>query len=339
MGNGLEPRGNLLVGLTEKFNQFADDVLVATVEECGGQTGVPSTSGTTNTMNIVVDIAGEVVVDNVGDVGDIQTTSGNGGGDHDGGLAGPESVESVFSLALSAITVDRSGRQVVAVKEVTEHISHALGLDEDKCQSKRILILTGKDIEKDTALVMVFNILNLLGDVLGSGADTSNTEEDVVLQEVASEHLDIAGESGREHEGLACGGAWHVFALDDTTNLGFETHIQHAISLIENEVLDIGERDSSTLDEIDETTGSSGEKITSFLDLAELLVDVGTTIDDSRADPGAVRELASLLVDLRDQLTRGREDQGSREGLARATAVAVGIGRLGNRGRAIGERG
>jgi hypothetical protein len=98
--------------------------------------------------------------------------------------------------------------------------------------------------------------------------------------------------------------------------LGLETHVKHAISLIEHEVLDVGEADASALNEIDETTGGRTQEITSALDETELLVDVRTTVDDGGTHPGAVRKLASLIVNLGNKLTGGREDESGGERLA-----------------------
>jgi hypothetical protein len=46
---------------------------VATVEECGCDTGVSGTTSTTDTMDVVVNIGGQVVVDDVPHVGNIET--------------------------------------------------------------------------------------------------------------------------------------------------------------------------------------------------------------------------------------------------------------------------
>ena len=52
----------------KKFDQVTNDVFVVTVEECGGNARV---TGTTNTMNVVIDVGGKVIVDDMGNVGDI----------------------------------------------------------------------------------------------------------------------------------------------------------------------------------------------------------------------------------------------------------------------------
>jgi hypothetical protein len=114
---------------------------------------------------------------------------------------------------------------------------------------------------------------------------------------------------------------WHILTLNDTTNLRFETHVQHTISLIENQVLDVAEGDAATLNQIDKTTRGSYEKIATTLDLTELRTDVGTTINNTRSNPGSVCELAGLIVDLRDKLTGGGKDQGCGVRLALAAEV------------------
>jgi hypothetical protein len=121
--------------------------------------------------------------------------------------------------------------------------------------------------------------------------------------------LDVAGEGGGKHESLTVLNAWHILALHDTSDLWFETHVQHTISLIKNQVLDVAKGDTSTLDQIDETTWGSNEKITSTLDLAELRSNIGTTINDTWTNPRSVCKLARLIEDLRHKLTSGSKDQ------------------------------
>jgi hypothetical protein len=106
--------------------------------------------------------------------------------------------------------------------------------------------------------------------------------------------------------------------------LGLETHVQHAISLIENEVLDVAQGDAATLNQIDETTGGGNEEIATTLDLAKLGTDIGTTVDDTRSNPRSVGELPGLLVNLRNQLTGRSEDQRCWVSLALASKVATG---------------
>ena len=61
------------MSLFEKFKEITDDATIATIEESGRQTGVSSTAGTTNTMNVVVNVGWKIVVDDMHDIIDVQT--------------------------------------------------------------------------------------------------------------------------------------------------------------------------------------------------------------------------------------------------------------------------
>jgi len=103
---------------------------------------------------------------------------------------------------------------------------------------------------------VVLDILDLLGNVFRGGANTANGEEDVVLEEVLGEDLDVTGEGGAEHEGLAVMDTRHILSLNDATDLVFETHVKHAVGLVKDEVTDVGKADATPFDEINKTSGS-----------------------------------------------------------------------------------
>ena len=71
--DGLEELRNLLVGLLEELDEITDNTTVTTVEESGGNTSVSCTSGTTDAVDVVVDVGGEIVVDDVSDCNMLDT--------------------------------------------------------------------------------------------------------------------------------------------------------------------------------------------------------------------------------------------------------------------------
>jgi hypothetical protein len=274
----------------------------------------------------------------VGDVGDIQTTSRYSSGDKNRASSVTEHLQSALTLTLGAVTVDRGGRKVLVDEEVGERVGHTLGLDKDECQTSTMGV---KDIQKDGALVDVLDVLNLLRDVFRGRTDSADRQEDVVLEEIAGEHLNVSGESGRKHERLAVLNAGHVLSLNNTTNLRLETHVQHAVGLIEDKVLDVHERNAASFNEIDQTTRCGNKEIATALDLAKLRTDVGTTVDNARSNPRPVCKLARLFIDLRDKLTGRGQNQGGGISLALATETASSSsgGRGGTSLESLGQNG
>ena len=302
-----EPLGAFLVVLLEQLAEFADDVAVLLVDEGKGGTSVTSTTGTANPVDVVVNVAGKVVVDNLRDVGDVQTTGSNICGAHDGSVAALEAAEGILTLSLGLVAMNGAGGEALGAENVLKVVARALGLDEDKDES----LLDGKEeTHQRLELVTVLDVLNGLGNVLTGRTDAADGEEDVLTHEVTRETLDVGGEGCREHHRLTIVAEGHALLLDDATDLRLEAHVQHAISLIEDEELDGLHGNATTLDEIDETAGSSDEHIATALDLAELIPDVGTTVDDDGSNAGGVGETLGLFVDLARELTGGGEDEG-----------------------------
>ena len=66
-----------LVRLDHKFDQVLSQVPVLLIEEGGGETEVAHTSGTTDPVNVFVDVRGKIKVDDVLHVGDVKTTGGD----------------------------------------------------------------------------------------------------------------------------------------------------------------------------------------------------------------------------------------------------------------------
>ena len=182
MNDGLEPTRDLLVCFTKKLDEVTDDVLVATVEEGGGTTGVTCTTSTTDAMNVVIDVGGKIIVDDMGNVGNIEATGGNGGGNHDRSATLAEVLEGHFTLPLGSVTVNGCSRVMVGDEVVAQYVGHPLGLDEDKSQATQRF--HGKDVQEDRAFIVVFNVFDFLGDVFGGGANTADGEENVVLEEI-----------------------------------------------------------------------------------------------------------------------------------------------------------
>jgi hypothetical protein len=63
-----------LVCLLQQVDQITDNTSVAAIEESSRDSRVPSPPGTTDSVNVIIDVCGQIVVDNVGNIGDIKPT-------------------------------------------------------------------------------------------------------------------------------------------------------------------------------------------------------------------------------------------------------------------------
>jgi hypothetical protein len=62
-----------LIGLFQQVKEVPNNSAVATVEKGGCNTGVSGTTGTTDAVNIVIDVARKIVIDDVSNIRNVKT--------------------------------------------------------------------------------------------------------------------------------------------------------------------------------------------------------------------------------------------------------------------------
>ena len=300
----LEPGRTLLLVLDEEHGELASDIAVLVVHVAQSVTHVTHSAGTPDSVHVVVDVAGQVVVDHLSDIGDVEASRRHIGRHKHGTVPALELSQGVFSLTLALVAVDGDGGDASVQKGVLELVGTSLGLHEDEHES---VLHDREEVEHRADLLVLLDPLDLLGDVLGRGADSAHREEHVVLHEVAGETLDLHWEGGAEHEGLSLEG--HVRLDHDAANLRLEPHVEHSVGLVENQKLNAVESDAPALHEVDEATGSGNEKVYPAIELALLQLRVVAAVDHHGGDAGAVAELVGLVIDLRGELSSGGKNQ------------------------------
>ena len=122
--------------LKHRLDQSRTDLVTPLVVERGGLAGVADTSGATDTVHVLVNATEhggrQVVIDDMFNASDIESTSSDAGGDEDRGAAGPESAHGVFTLALTTVGVNGGAGQVTLVEISVELVDGPLAVTEDE---------------------------------------------------------------------------------------------------------------------------------------------------------------------------------------------------------------
>ena len=140
----------------------------------------------------------------------------------------------------------------------------------------------------------------------GRLADAGDLDHDRIREHGVDRALD-AGRDGRgEQERLALLGT----GLHDTADARPEAHVEHAVGLVENEDLDLGEAHVVMLHEVDEAAGGGDEEVAALLERTNLLVELGAAHHDDGRLAGLRADLLRDVLDLRRELARGRDDEG-----------------------------
>mmetsp|Transcript_59436 Transcript_59436/g.145470 ORF Transcript_59436/g.145470 Transcript_59436/m.145470 type:complete len:254 (+) Transcript_59436:636-1397(+) len=202
--------------------------------------------------------------------------------------------------------MNRTGGEATATEHVFNVVTVPFGFREDQNQA---FFNCQKEAHQCFQLFVLFHVFYGLRHILRRGTDSTDRQEDVVSEEVTCQPLDIGREGSAKHHRLAVVTLTHSRLFNDPADLGLETHIQHPIGLVKDQVMDVVHAKSATFDQVDEPSWRRDQKVATALDLPELVTDFSTTVDTDTGDTCAVTEPFRFLVDLLGQFTGGGQDQ------------------------------
>jgi hypothetical protein len=159
-----------------------------------------------------------------------------------------------------------------------------------------------------TLLHLCDNLNNLSNSVVGSELHGTDVDLDELLEEVRCKSTDLLRPCSGPHQSLSV----RSNLANDFADLGLETHVKHAISLIEDKVCDTTKVCLASLKHIDQATRSGNAHFDSTREITDLGTLGNTTIDTGVADARRSAELLHLLLNLNSQLTGRSEDEDNR---------------------------
>lgn len=121
-----------------------------------------SATSATNPVHVVIELVRKVEVDNVNDVGNIQTTSSNAGGNQNRSSSIPEGSQSVLAFTLASVSVDRRSHEIVSAKLVLQHVSISFGLYEYQREAR----FGPQQLTEHAVLLRLLAEFDLLGDIV-----------------------------------------------------------------------------------------------------------------------------------------------------------------------------
>ena len=256
------------------------------------------------------------------------TTGSHVGSHHDRALASLELVQHPVTLVLLLVAVNRCGTSVrktverrndkvegltecgpaVLAEESGDLVGNTLGAGENENLVLIVLALHHllEMVEHALALLGLGDDLDNLSDaVVGREVQGTDVDLDEVREEVGRESANLLGPSSGPHESLTI----RSDLADDLANLGLETHVQHAISLVQDQIGDTAKVGLSRLEHVDETAGGGDADLYAAGQVTDLGALGDTTVDARVADTRRLAELGDFLLNLNGKLTSRGKNQ------------------------------
>jgi hypothetical protein len=273
-------------------------------DEVDGNTLTTETTTTTDAVDVVLAVGGQVVVDDQRDLLDIDTTGQKVSGDQDTGRTGAELLHDNITLLLVHVTVHGRDGEVTGSQLVGEPVDLSAGVAEDDGLGDGDgLVQVGEGVE--LPLFLLNGDVELL-DTFEGKLVLLDENTDGVAHELSGDLEDVLGHGGGEEDNL--GGLGEK--LEDVVDLLGETARQHLIGLVEDEHLHGVGLEDATLDHVVDTAGGSDNDLGAVLEGLHVVANAGTTDTGVALDVHEVTDGDNDLLDLLGKLAGGGEDEG-----------------------------
>ena len=258
--------------------------------------------GAADAVDIRLGLHRQVVVDDMGDVVDVESARGDIGGDQHRHAAGPETVERAHALVLRLVAVDRVGVDARGLELAHQPVGAVLGLGE---HHGAVHVDRVEQVDQQLGLLRLQHEVELLVDAVDRARHRRHGDGDRLVEQRVREVADLLRHGRREEHRLAVAREHRRDAADGLD----EAHVEHAVGLVEHEELDLGEVDQALVEQVDQAARRRDQDIDALLDRAHLRTLPDAAEDDREADrrvPSVARE---ALRDLRRELTGGGEHE------------------------------
>ena len=321
-------QGDLLQLRARQALDLAEFALLLGGQERHGLTVSACTAGAADAVHIGFGLAGHVEVDHESDAVHVQTAGGDVGGHEHVQSAHAQALDQALALPLGHVAGD-GGRLDPAARQFDGDILRGgLGAHEDDGG----LRLGDRQDAGDGADLMAegHDCVGLMDRVDGGGL-RGDLDPDGVDQVLAGHGL-----NGRRHGcGEQRGASLFGQRGGDRLDVLGESHAEHLVGLVEDEVPHVVQDQGALVDEVDDASRGSDNHLGAVLESADLrAVGSAAVYGDDVQSARAPRHINNGVCALKSQLSSGGQDQGLNDGLTCLNGVQQGQAEGGGLARA-----
>ena len=217
------------------------------VDQGDRDTGLACAAGAPDAVHVGLLVLGDLVVDDVGDVVDVDAAGGDVGGDEHVDVAGAERLERLLAGGLSQVAVHRADLEAAFGQLVGDLLGGALGAGEDHRGAAALGLQYPAD--QFDLVQRVGAVDELLGGVV-DGRRMRRLGPDVggLVHERAGQRDDRVRHRRREQHGLPFVGD----LLEDPLDVGQEAEVEHFVGLVEHQHRQPAELQMALLGEVEQ---------------------------------------------------------------------------------------
>src|SRR5215467_1742936 len=167
-----------------------------------------------------------------------------------------------------------------------------------------------EETKEQAELLLAARVIHHLDDILGGLLRRRDGDLGGVVHELPRQLHHAKRQRRRVEEGLALLRLRQL--AQDEAQVGDETHVEHAVGLVDHEDFHALGRPDVLLEIVDEAAGRADEDVARFGKILALLVVVDAAVDGADLEPRVGAQQPGVGLYLDDQLARGRDDEDAR---------------------------
>jgi hypothetical protein len=254
-------------------------------------------------MDVVLAVGWEIVVDDQGDLLDVDTTGKKIRSDEDTRGAGAELLHNDITLGLVHITVHGRDGKVTGGEFVGKPIDLSAGVaEDDSLGDGHGLVQIGEGVK--LPVLLLDGDVELL-DAFKRKLGLLDENADGVAHELGGDLEHVLGHGGREKDDLSRLGQ----ELEDIVDLLGETARQHLVSLVKDEHLHAVGLEDTTLDHVLDAAGGADNDLGTILESLHIVTNAGAANAGMALNVHEVANGDNDLLNLLGELTSWGEDE------------------------------
>ena len=286
-------------------------VQLAALAGLGQRNGHTLAAGTTDAADAVhvrLRCRRHVVVDDVGEVVDIETTSGHVGGHQQVGDSTAQAAHHLVALLLVQTAVQSLGPVATAVHRLGQLVNLHTGSAEHQ---RRLGRLDVENPAERSRLVCPVHHVHPLRHQWGPAlrrCGIADADAHRITEVTSSQTLDASRHGRREQHRLAVAGA----AAQQLVEVVGEAHVEHLVGLVEHHHLEVIKRKGTAMQVIDRSAGRRHHHVDATVQTRQLPPDGLAPVDRQHSHTQTTAVLVDRLGYLHRQLAGGAQHQGLR---------------------------
>jgi len=276
------------------------------------------TTGTTNSVDVVLLLEWQLVVDNESNLLHIDTSSEQIGGDKYTYCCASELLHDDVSLELVHLTVHGGHSEVFFSHSLLKFFNTFFGVAVNECLTDVEVLVQAHQNFHLPFFFLYGNVV--LSNTFKGKLFVLNQDFCGLAHEMLGHSQDLIWEGGREQSNLDV--TWEV--LKNVLNLSLKTARKHLIGFVKNENFEVVSLKETTLHHIVNTSwGTNDDVDASLLEDADVILNNGTSDAGVDFDSLVFSNCVHNICNLHRQLTGGGHDKGLAVVRARVSGVGV----------------